>query len=322
MGKDTEENVQQLRSALHAAEAHLQWPSVNLREFWTSVKELNELLKARTPVPGAERKSIRSGLDALCQKAKNIRESQDNDSRIKREMVESKIAEARVRAGGDASDLRKAMELLNEALEWMKNGWEGFNLITQLTSLSSGKMNRWDHDECWKQWREVNDAIRWKFQELRDSNYDQFRSEAIEASGNAETNPKLAKQQVKAVVMVQQKMRGAIMSREQFADIRRILDDVWSRATDTTQKRHEEWRERKLGHIAKKRDLIERSEDLIARLEAQIEDCQEMEASARTDEHAERVRGWIEEKYEIIESKRRFIEELEEQIREIEEQLG
>ena len=319
MGKDIEENVQQLRTALHAAEAHLQWPSVNLREFWASVKELNELLKDLTPVPGAERRSIKLELDALCQKAKNIRESQDNDSRIKREMVESKIAEARVRTGGDAADLRKAKELLNEALEWMKNGWEGFNWVTQLTSISSGKMNQRDHDECWKQWREVNDAIRWKFQELRDSNYDQFRNEAIEASGNAETNPKLAKQQVKAI---QQKMRGAIMSREQFAEIHHILDDVWSRATETAQRRHEEWRERKLGHIAKKRELIDQQENQIAKIEREIEDCKEMEANARTDEHAERVRGWIEEKYEIIESKRRFISELEQQIDEIEEQLG
>ena len=250
MGKDIEGNVRQLRGALSVAETHLQWPSVNLREFWASVKELNELLKALTPIPGAERKSVRVELDVLCQKAKNIRESQDNDSRVKREMVESKIAEARVRTRGDASDLRKARELLNEALEWMKNGWEGFNLPTQLTSFSSGKMNRRDHDECWKQWREVNDSIRWKYHELRDSNYDRFRSEAIEASGNAETNPKLAKEQVKAV---QQRMRGAIISKEQFDDIRRILDDVWSRATDTTKKRHEERRERKLGHIAKKR---------------------------------------------------------------------
>jgi hypothetical protein len=316
---DIEENVNQLRKALHAAEAHLQWPSVNLREFWTSVKGLNELLKVLTPVPSAERKSVRSELDGLCQKARNIRESQDNDSRIKREMVESKIADARVHAKGDAADLRKAKELLNEALEWMKNGWSGFNWTTQLTSFSPGKMNRMDHDECWKQWREVNDAIRWKYRELSDSNYDRFRGESMEASGNVETDPKLAKEQVKAT---QRRMRGAIMSKEQFEDIRRMLDDSWSRATDTTKRRHEEWRERKLGHIAKKRELIEQSEDLIARLEGQIEECREMEANARTDEHAERVRGWIQEKHEIIESKRRFIEELERQIHEISEQLG
>lgn len=266
---------------------------------------------------GNERKSIRSKVDALCQKAKSIQESQDNDSRVKREVVESKISEARRRAAGDAADLRKARELLNEGLEWMKNGWEGFNWTTQLTSLSAGKMNRRDHDECWKQWREVNEAVRDRYRELRDLNYDSFRSEALEASGNAETDPKLAKEQVKAI---QQRMRGAVMSKEQFNDVRHILENVWSRATDATKKRHQEWRERKLGQVPRKRELIERSEDLISRLEAQIEDCRQMEANARTDEYAEMVRGWIEEKYEIIESKRRFIEELERQIEEIEEQ--
>jgi uncharacterized coiled-coil DUF342 family protein len=319
MGKGIDENVKQLRNALSTAEADIQWPSENLRKFWAGVKELNELLRVLTPVPSAERASIRSQLDALCEKARKIRESQDNDSRVKRELVESKIAEAQVRTKGDASDLRKARELLNEALEWMKNGWSGFNWTTQLTSLSPGKMNRKDHDECWIQWREVNDAIRWKYCELGDSNWERFRGEALEASANAETDPKLAKEQVRAT---QKRMRGVIMSKEQFEDVRRVLDDVWGRATDAAKGHHEEWRERKLGHIAKKRELIEQSEELITRLEAQIEDCRDMEANARTDEHAERVRGWIEEKCDIIESKRRFIEELEQQIRAIEEQLG
>ena len=318
MSTSSDENLKQLRDALDGTGMHLQWPSVSLRDFWTHVKELNQLVRTLSPVPSEERKKIRSELDALCQKARGIQESLDNDSRVKRELVESKIAEARVRTRGDASDLRKARELLNEALEWMKNGWSGFNWTTQLTSFSPGKMNRQDHDTCWKQWQEVNEAIGWKHRELADSNYARFRSDALEASGNAETDPKLAKEQVKAI---RQKMTGTFMSREQFDDIRRILDSVWDRATHTNRRRREEWRERKLGHIARKRELIEQSEDLISRLEGQIEDCREREANARSEEFAAKVRSWIEEKYEIIRSKHRFIEELKQQIREIEEQL-
>jgi hypothetical protein len=314
MQKDIEGNLKELQSALSVAASHLEWPSVNLREFWACVKGLNELLKTLMPVPSAERKSIRTKLDELCQKAKQIRESQDNDSRVKRELVESKISDALARTRGDADDLRRARELLNEALAWMKNGWEGFNCTTQLFSFSPGKMNRQDHDRCWKQWQEVHDAIHSKHRELCDCNWDRFRSEAREASGNAETNPRLAKEQVKAT---QRRMRGAIMSKEQFEDINQMLDEVWSRATSSTKRRSDEWRERK---IATKRAFIEQKEELITRLEAQIDDCQEMEASAKTEEHAERIRGWIEEKYKIIESLRRFVEELERQIREIEAQ--
>jgi hypothetical protein len=316
MGKSSDENLKRLRDALDAARMHLQWPSVSLKHFWARVREVNDLIKTLRPVPTDERNKTRSELDAMCQRARDLRKSLDDESRIKRELVESKIAEARLRTKGDASDLRKARELQNEALEWMKNGWSGFNATTQLTSFSSGKMNRQDHDLCWKQWQEVNDAINWKYHQLRDLNHDMFRREAFEASANAETDPKLAKEQVKAI---QRKMPGTFMSKEQFDDIRSILDDVWNRANRTNRRA---WSERKLGQIARKRELIERAEDLVARLEAQIENCREMEANARTEDHAEMVRGWIEEKYEIIESKHRFIEDLKQQIREIEGQLG
>lgn len=288
MGTSSNENVKQLRDALDAAGMHLQWPSVSLRDFWAHVKEANHLVRTLSPVPSVERNKMRTELDALCQKARNLQKSFDNDSRIKRELVESKMAEARIRAKGDASDLRKARELLNEALEWMKNGWSGFNATTQLTSLTSGKMNRQDHDLCWKQWQEVNEAIRWKYLELRDSNYGRFRSDASEASANAETDPKLAKEQVKAI---QRKMAGTFMSKEQFDEIRGILDNVWNRANHTNRRA---WRERGLGYIAKKRDLIEQAEDLVTRLEGQIENCREMEANARTEDYAETVRGWVE----------------------------
>ncbi len=315
MSTSSDENIKQLRDALDSAATRLQWPSVSLRDFWRHVKELNQLLKTLSPLPSHERRDIRSDLDALCQKAKDIRESLDNDSRIKREVVESKIADALMYTKGDASDLRKARELLREALRWMKNGWTEFNVPTQLTTFSSGKMTRQDHDTCWKQWQEVNDAIGWKYRELRDSNYDRFRSEAFEASGNAETDPNLAKAQVKAI---QKKMAGTFMSKEQFDEIRNILDSVWGRATQTNKRKSEDW---KLGKIARKRELIEQGEELIERLEGQIDDCREMEANARSEEFASEVRGWIEQKQDIIESKQRFIEELRGQIREIEEQM-
>jgi len=104
------------------------------------------------------------------------------------------------------------------------------------TAFSPGKMNQRDHEACWKQWREANEAVHWKYRALGYSNWQRFRSEALEASGNVETRPRLARDQVK---VTQQRMRGALMSNEQFEDIRRMLDDVWSRATDSSTGRHE-----------------------------------------------------------------------------------
>ena len=319
MSQAAEDNVRQLQDGLDTAAGHLSFTGVRLRDFWAQVKELKNLIRTLAPLPTAERQRVRSELDDLCQKAKGIQEDMDNDSRVKRELVESKIEDARRRTKGDAADLREARTLLNEALEWMKNGWSGFNAPTQLTSFSPGRMNRQDHDACWKQWQEVNESIGWKRRELGDLNYDTCKSDAMEASGNAEISPKLAKEQVKSL---QQKMKGMSMSRDQFDEIHHILDSVWQRALHTTQQRHDEWRDRMLGQIEKKQELIERSEELISRLEDQIDACREQEANARTEEFADRVRGWIEEKTEIIRSKERFKGELRDQIREIEGKLN
>jgi hypothetical protein len=116
-------------------------------------------------------------------------------------------------------------------------------------------------------------------------------------------------------------MRGKIITVDQVAEVRRLLDKAWEHATGKQHERHQDWRERQLEKVRRKKDLIERSEVAIGGIRDQIEHCQEIEAGARTGDFAEQVRGWIEEKYSWIESKREFIEELEEQIREIESRL-
>lgn len=329
MAPNSSTNVQHIRDALDSARRRIDEFCVDfsLREFWANVRAVNELLKTLSPLPSSARHAFRSELNELCEKAKTIRGRQDDDSRIKREMVEGKIADAaRYVHGGCEVELRTARGLLNEALEWMKNGWSGFNISTQLTSFSSGKMNRQDHDTCWKLWQEANEAIRSRYFDLSVSNYDWLHAEAMEASGYAESEPARAKEQVKSI---QRKMRGRTMAPECFQEIHRILDRIWERANDTGRRKHEEWerkqeewRERARGRIARKRELIEEGEALISRLEDQIDHCRDLEANARTHEYAEQVRGWIEEKTEIIESKRRFIQEVEDQLRDLEGKLS
>lgn len=328
MAPDFSKNADQIRDALDAARRHIDEYCVDFspRAFWANVRAINELLKTPSPLPFSARHAARSELNELCEKAKAIRDRQDNDSRIKREMVEGKIADAARYTHGCEVELRTARGLLNEALEWMKNGWSGFNGPTQLTSFSSGKMNRQDHDTCWKLWQEANEAIRTRYNDLGVSNYDWLLAEATEASRYAETEPARAKEQVKSI---QGKMRGRTMAPECFQEIHRILDSIWERANDTGRRKHEEWerkqeewREHTRGRIARKRELIEEGEALISRLEDQIDHCRDLEANARTDGYAEQVRGWIEEKTEIIESKRRFIQELEDQLLELEGNLA
>lgn len=334
MESSIDDNVRQVRNLLDKARKHADEFSVdfNLREFWANVREINELFKTLSPLPHSACREVRAVLNDLCQKAKTIRQKMDNDSRIKREMVEHKIDDAVKNIGGDEGNLQTARQLLNTALEWMKNGWDGFDPVTQLVTISSGKMNRHDHDACREKWRAADRALRDRKLELAAFNYEWIKSEAYEASGHAETDPKRAKQKVQAI---QAKMRGRILSQASFQDIRHMLDRIWERASKISAQRHrdwenrqKEWQERRverqdriMGHIKRKRGLIEDGDALISRLMDQIDYCRELEAGARTEEYANEVRRWIEEKSDIIESKRRFIAELEDQIGELEAKL-
>lgn len=321
---DAQANARQIEAELERLDARLRESPVRLRDFWNHVKEINTLFKQLKPIRNDDRELLWSRLGALCGKG---RDQQDDQRRLmegrkavsarKRDLVEGKIKEAHgyAKYGRDVDDLAKAKELLNEALEWMKNGWSGFNIPTQLFAFDDGKMIRTDHDACWGQWQEVNDTLQARRKELGDLNFEHYESEASGAIGLAAYDPKQAKERVKSI---QQHLNGKIMTRDQFAEVRRLLDKAWQRATHTQEERHETWREQQLKRISRKQELIESAERAIRDIEDQIDHCRDLEAGARTGEYADRVRGWIEEKYGWIESKREFIRDLEEQIREIE----
>src|SRR5713226_2386097 len=97
------------------------------------------------------------------------RETRLNDSQEKRDLVMSKIREAYFQAkeAADSAEFAQADALLSEALAWMKNGWEGFNTITQLISpiLSTGIMTREDREECWAEWKEARELLRLRREE-------------------------------------------------------------------------------------------------------------------------------------------------------------
>lgn len=63
-------------------------------------------------------------------------EERKNDSRMKRDLVEFKIREAGSHAlfATSHEELSEARALLNEAREWMRDGWSGFNAMTQVTT--------------------------------------------------------------------------------------------------------------------------------------------------------------------------------------------
>lgn len=323
-GSLVETNGAKLQSELEDLQSRLRGSTPNYREFWAHVKEINQLFKTVKPIAPATRHRLWADLGTICQEAKRLQEDENQKrkgiSDQKRSLVQSKLNEAyyQVKGSHSAIDLAEARELLNKALAWMKNGWSGFTATTELFALDDGRMTKADHDACWEKWQEVNEALGHKRREIAQYHFDHFLSEAGEAITVADFEPKKAKEKVKSI---QGALKGTMMSREQFDEIRRLLDRAWERATAKQQKHHEEWESRQLSHITRKQDLIEEMERQIEGLKGHVDHCRDLEAGARTDDFAQTVRGWIEEHYERIRAKRRFIEELQEQIGSIKEKM-
>ena len=297
-------------------------------EFWAHVREINSMFKTLKPLSREDRERLWAKFDSICKAAKKEMETRRFQSKKKQELIESKIQEARYQAEGswEWSQLSKAKEMLNEALQWMKDGWGGFNLATQIFEemilLDEGKLLREDRDRCWEKWKRANEAIKYKRQEFYKINYDYFLKKAYDALSTADYHPREAKSMVKEI---QQELRGTHMNKSQFQEVHKILNRTWEKASyrlkEAYQRKHKEWLERMQEHIERWSRLLEKNESVISRIEAQIDDCQDMERNARTPEFAAEVRGWIEEKYQRIEDIRETNRELEEKIRSVQSKI-
>src|ERR1700739_3854569 len=107
------------------------------------------------------------------------RETRLADSREKRDLVMSKIREGYFQAEGasDSAEFARADALLSEALAWMKNGWDGFNTVTQPISsaLSTGILTSVHRDACWVEWKEAQKVLRLR----RDEFYAEARARRV-----------------------------------------------------------------------------------------------------------------------------------------------
>ncbi len=214
-------------------------------EFWAHARRISEMFKTLKPLFQEDRERLWAAYSTACEEIKQAqareRESRRADSREKRDLVMSKIREAYFQAkeAADSDEFAQADALLSEALVWMKNGWEGFNTVTQLISpiLSSGIMTREDREECWIAWKEAKELLRLRRDEF-------------------------------------------------YADMRATRVDRW-------------------------RDWVEQNDEMIETLQAEVDECEELERSARTEDFAARVRDRIEAKAQKIAALERKNEELE-----------
>jgi hypothetical protein len=194
--------------------------------FWVRARRISEMFKE--PLFRKDRERLWAAYSTAREEMKAAqareREARLADSREKRDLVMSKIREAYFQAKEAASsaEFAEAGALLSEALAWMKNGWEGFNTVTQLLTLRPGVMTWEDREECWAEWKEARELLRLR----RDEFYVEMRA----------------------------------------------------------------------ARVGRWRDWVEENDDLIQTLQAEVDECEELERSARTENFAARVRDRIEAK--------------------------
>ena len=122
------------------------------RKFFAHAKEIGQLFKNAKAITHSERQRLWETFNSLCDSVRQTQEreweSRVNDSRVKKEVIESNIHEAYHWAKGSKSisDLQDAERLLVKITEKMKDGWGGFTGTTELLSFSEGRLTKQDRD--------------------------------------------------------------------------------------------------------------------------------------------------------------------------------
>jgi hypothetical protein len=326
---DSQAQVSQLESEIEALRTgHRTMYSRKYGEFFAHAKEISQLFKESRSISHTERERLWGEFRTLCDNVKEEgdreRESRINNSRVKKSVIEGDIREAYYWAKGanNVHDLREADSRLAAITEKLKDGWGGFTGSTDLFESmagNDGRLTKEDRDLLWEKWREAKAAVRERREWLSELHYDHMRGVASNCLNLAHSDPKAAKEQIKSA---NAEMKQNPMNTEQYSSIREMLDHAWEAASRTAREKHDEWRERMENHVERWSELYEKNEDVIRRLEQQIEECEAMESNAKSDDFAETVRGWIEEKMDKIRDIRRTNQELEERIESVKSKLS
>jgi hypothetical protein len=311
-GANSQEQIRQLESEIEdLRNGHRTMYSRRYAEFFAHAKEIGQLFKESRSISHGERERLWGEFRALCdgvkEEADRERESRANNSRVKKSVIEGDIREAYYWAKGanHVQDLREAESRLAAIFESMAG--------------NDGRLTKEDRDFLWEKWREAKAAVRERREWLSEIHYDHMRDIAGNCLSLAHGDPHAAKERIKRANV---EMKQNPMNSEQYSAIRQMLDEAWEAATKTASEKQDEWRERMENHVERWTELYEKNEDVVAKLEQQIEECEEMESNAKSDDFAERVRGWIDEKMAKIRDIQRTNRELEEKIRSAKSKLS
>lgn len=269
--------------------------------FWEQVRQVNEMFRTLRPLLKEDCDRLRASLNQRCEVAKSEQQrffrARKQESSRKRELVLDTLREARavVRSAETNAEIAQAQALLQQAVGRMKDGWDGFNAQTAATAFTLGRMLKEDRDACWSQLNEIRDDLRRKRESLQHFNDERFQRYVSEAEALLHAGEyRAAKDKVQEA---QRAMKGVGFTSSGYSALKNSLNSVWRRSSEGQSQRSREWEERQRTNLSRWADARRRNEERIERIEAQIEKCRGMLASANSREFASKVEGWIAEYY-------------------------
>lgn len=87
---------------------------------------------------------------------------------------------------------------------------------------------------------------------------------------------------------------------ERSKEVKETIDWKWKELKAGWERQQVQWRASQLAYRSQVVHRIDKAREMIRSLEGQIDNCRDMQRSARTSEHSYRVQGWIDEKQSKI----------------------
>ncbi len=268
--------------------------------FWAHAKAIREMFDS-LPLLEADLTTLWTSYSSLCVEVREVHQQAQEESRKHRQKIEFLIkgADSSAEASSSREEMGGARSTLRQALEVMKE-----------TRLLRG-----DRDHCWNYWREVNQKITSKQQDLQTASFTEAKQEADKYVGDAyQGDPYEALRWIKEI---QKNVAGLYLSREQRDELHSTLNDAWQKAQarigeikeerqrqheewvqrqEERKRRHEDWRQRMTANLARWEGEIKEAEGEISQLEQGVSGLQEELAQATRAEYVQVLKRMIAEK--------------------------
>ena len=293
--------------------------------FWANAEALQKQLRS-LPLAGEDRERLEAGYTSLCDQVRHDQEQEREESTVGRQNIVSMVGDVLplVEHSPSSEELSTAREMLRKALQEMKQS----PLLEE------------DREYCWTCWREANDKVSSKLQQLQTAAHDEATKQVDQCVDNAaQGDPYAALSEIKEV---QLRLNELYLARDQRAELGRRLNDAWQQAQtrigqlrEERQRRRQEWLQREeqrklrqqqwqegmLSKLEEWESYVNDGQEEASRLEQEMQGLREEVQHATRPEYARVLRSMVAQKQKEIDRQKQQTAQWQSRIQELRSQL-